>query len=202
MLEIFLKKKITKTLPNRPKILIGESRKIIIYQGALNLGRGLEYAVSAMQYLDNHLLLIVGGGDIEQQLKQQSIALQLSKKVIFTGRLPFNELAKYTKFADLGISIEENYSLNYYYALPNKLFDYIRAEIPILASELPEIKKIVAEYKIGDFIENHDPKHIAKKIEQIFAKKEQYQTWKSNLKIASAALSWENEEKALFSFFC
>jgi glycosyltransferase involved in cell wall biosynthesis len=107
-------------------------------------------------------------------------------------------LFEYTKHADLGISVEENKGLNYFYALPNKLFDYIQAEIPVLVSPFPEMKNIVNTYKIGDCIENHHPQHIAEKIKEMLTNEEQIPKWKKNLTFASKELCWELEEKKIF----
>jgi glycosyltransferase involved in cell wall biosynthesis len=91
--------------------------------------------------------------------------------------------------------------LNYYYALPNKLFDYIRAEVPVLASRLPEIEKIVDSYGIGCFIDSHDPVHIAERIHYMLSDEERRHAWKSGLRRASEALNWEQEEKVLIALF-
>ncbi len=176
-------------------------KKIILYQGALNVGRGIEYAVEAMNFVENAVLLIIGGGDIENLLKTLVQKQNLSQKVLFTGKLAFSELAYYTRKADLGLSLEENIGLNYYFALPNKLFDYIRAEIPVLVSRLPEMERVVNQYQIGDFIDNHTPKHIAEKMNFCLNNSEFRQKWKINLQKASKDLCWENEEKGFLPFF-
>ena len=125
-----------------PKNLKENTHKIIIYQGAINIGRGLKEAIEAMQYLNDFELWIIGSGDIENELKLRTKELNLPEKVKFLGRKNIEQLPEYTIQADLGISIEKNLGLNYYYALPNKIFDYIQAEIPVLCSNLPEMSNI------------------------------------------------------------
>jgi len=176
-------------------------RKIILYQGAVNIGRGIEQVIEAMQYVENAFFVIVGDGDIIYKAKKLVSDLYLKHKVYFIGKVPLNELFAYTKRAYIGISLEENIGLNYYYALPNKLFDYIRANVPVLASRLPEIENIVKTYGIGCFIENHNPEHIAEKIKFMLNSPEKIQIWKENLEKASAELCWENEEKVLKDIF-
>jgi hypothetical protein len=85
--------------------------------------------------------------------------------------------------------------------LGNKLFDYIHAEIPVLASPLVEIKKIVTNYKVGDTIENHDPRHIAKKIDQMTSDPVKIKEWKENCKFAAKELCWENEENIVLDVY-
>ena len=135
--------------------------KIILYQGALNLGRGIEAAIRAMQYLDGAELWLAGDGDLTEQLKKMVAELKLDQKVKFLGRLPLTELSQITRQADLGISLEEDLGLNYRYALPNKLFDYIQAGVPVLVSNLPEMKKIVDHYQIGAIADTHQRKELA-----------------------------------------
>ncbi len=178
-----------------------KNKNIILYQGAINIGRGIEQVIKAMQFIDNAIFLVIGDGDIASEMYKLIEKLNLDDKVIFLGKIPFHYLYNYTKIADIGISLEENIGLNYYYALPNKLFDYIRANIPILASHLPEIENIVKTYDIGCFIENHNPKHIAEKINFMLNSPGKIQIWKENLKKASLELCWENEEKVLKDIF-
>lgn len=173
-------------------------KKIIILQGAgINIDRGSEEAVEAMQWVDNAILLIVGSGDVIEQLKQMRVDLGLEEKVMITGKVPYEQLAQYTQIADLGLSFDKDTNLNYRYSLPNKLFDYIHADVPVLVSNLVEIVRIVKDYQIGDVIDSHDPKHIANKIQKCFSNKKRYFSWTKNLKKAQKELSWEIEEQKI-----
>jgi glycosyltransferase involved in cell wall biosynthesis len=174
-----------------------DAPKIILYQGALNLGRGIEAAIRAMQYIDGAELWLAGDGDLTAQLKQLVEELQLEPKVKFLGRLPIHELSKITRQASLGISLEEDLGLNYRFALPNKLFDYIQAGVPVLVSNLPEMKRIVEHYKIGAIAETHQRKDLAETIKSALFDAESNALWKKNLQIAAKELCWENEEKIL-----
>lgn len=176
-------------------------KKIILYQGAVNIGRGLEQAIKAMHFVDNAQLIIAGDGDIKKQLEELTICEKLEDKVHFTGRLTIDELEQLTPTADLGLSIEEDLGLNYRYALPNKLFDYIRAGVPVLVSNLPEMKAIVEKYKIGDISSSHDPKQLATAFKEALNNSEKRKAWKNNLRQASEELTWENEEKVLTGIF-
>jgi glycosyltransferase involved in cell wall biosynthesis len=174
-------------------------KKIIIYQGAININRGIEYMVKAMKHLDNVVLYIFGTGDIAQEIVQLISHLKLQDKVIMKGIIPLSKLHEYTKQADLGLSLEEDAGLNYRYALPNKIFDYIHAEIPVLISNLPEMKQLVLQYELGDWIESHDPKHIAQKITAMLEDKENMAFWRVNCKKAALELNWDKEKKVILS---
>ena len=120
-----------------------------------------------MKYLDDVLLLIVGGGDVLPALKKRVQELSLQEKVMFVNRQTPENLAGYTANADIGLTIDKDTNINYRFSLPNKLFDYIYAGIPVLATPLVELKNIIQHYEIGEFIENHKPEHIAETIKKM-----------------------------------
>jgi len=183
--------------PTRETDAKSESAKIILYQGALNLGRGIEAAIRAMPYLDGAVLWLAGDGDRTIQLKELVAELKLDDKVKFLGRLPLQQLHEVTRQADLGISLEEDLGLNYRFALPNKLFDYIQAGVPVLVSNLPEMRHIVEHYQIGAIAETHQRKELAESMKTALFDQEKRQIWKQNLPKAAKELCWENEEKVL-----
>ena len=176
-------------------------QKIILYQGAVNIGRGLEQAILAMHFIDNAKLIIAGGGDIKTDLENLVKKENLENIVEFTGRLSIEELAKLTPQADLGLSIEEDLGLNYRFALPNKLFDYIQAQVPVLITKLPEMAAIVNQYKIGEITESLEPRHLAAKITDALNNQEKRKVWKTNLPLAAKELTWEKEEKVIWEMF-
>lgn len=178
-----------------------KNEKIILYQGSLNIGRGLEEMIDSMKYIEDCKLQIIGDGDISDLLKARVKEQKLENKVIFLGKIPFQELMKYTVNADVGIALEENLGLNYYYALPNKLFDYIQAGVPVLISPFPEMQRIVNKYDVGTVYNHLNPEMLAKKINEIFELEKRYNNWKKNTKIAAKELCWEKEEFKLFNVY-
>jgi glycosyltransferase involved in cell wall biosynthesis len=185
---------------NLDKTLINDSRPAIIYQGALNLGRGLESAIRAMQYIPEAQLIIAGSGDKEKELHE--LATEISPQNIqFSGRLSLEELSVITMQASLGISLEEDMGLNYRYALPNKLFDYIQAQIPVVVSNLPEMKNVVEKYQIGLIAGSHDPEHLAGLFRQALFDESLRETWKDGLTTAARELNWNHERKVIEEIF-
>jgi glycosyltransferase involved in cell wall biosynthesis len=171
-----------------------------MYQGALNKGRGLIQVIKAMAYLPDKDLWLAGGGDEEQKLMSLVAEMKLDN-VKFLGRIPLEELRSITCLADAGVSVEEDMGLSYRYALPNKLFDYIQARIPVVVSNLPEIARIVKSYGIGLVVNSHDPVEIAEAIRKALTDKNLLRMWKSNLEVAAEDLNWEKEEKTILKIF-
>ena len=216
--EIYSKKygvgvKVVRNIPRKNKIKTFKSReelglpidkKILLLQGAgINIDRGAEEMVEAMKFLpDDYLFVIIGGGDVFETLKHIIADNQLENKILIKGKIPYSELVHHTYNADLGLSLDKNTSLNYQYSLPNKLFDYINYQTPVLTTNLVEIKKIVNGYKVGWIIDTHEPKHIADKIQDIFSNKIEYQEFKNNTRKASEELNWESEELVLKQIYC
>jgi glycosyltransferase involved in cell wall biosynthesis len=184
-----------------PKFKIGGGKKIIIYQGALNVGRGIELIMDAIQFLNNVVFVIAGDGDIADKLKEKTINEKLGEKVIFLGRMPLDELHQYTVQADLGMSLEENLGLNYHYALPNKLFDYIQAGVPVVVSDFPEMSRIVCEFNIGLAVNERNPEKLAIILNEMLTNEELRLNWKQNLVKASDELCWEKEKHVLVDIY-
>ncbi len=189
-----------KSIKSRQELALPENKHIIILQGTgINIHRGAEELVQAMQYLsEDYLLLIIGGGDVIENLKQMIRDLNIQNKVWLKDRMPADELYHYTANATIGISIDKPNNLNYWYSLPNKIFSYIQAHIPIISSRLPEIEKIIQTYQIGMFIEHHDPQHLAEIIHTAVHHKD-YALWKANTYKAAKELNWEREKVHLKS---
>jgi glycosyltransferase involved in cell wall biosynthesis len=186
---------------NRSKSDLGipDNKRMIILQGAgINIERGAEELIDAMTYLDNVVLYIIGSGDVWSLLEKKVSELKLQEKVKLIKKLPKVELINYTIHADLGLSIDKPTNLNYQLSLPNKVFDYIDAEVPILATRLKEIEALIIKYKIGAFIESHDPKHIANAINNAL-NSASIKAWKENTKLAKKVLNWEEERKVLIN---
>ncbi|HPR31024.1 MAG TPA: glycosyltransferase [Prolixibacteraceae bacterium] len=174
---------------------------IILYQGAVNLGRGIEEAIRAMHQVKNTRLVIIGDGDLLNECKALAEKEGLLDRVFFTGRIPFEKMPALTSRATLGLSIEKDMGLNYRFALPNKLFDYIQAGVPVLATGLPEIRAIVEGYRVGRIIDEPTPDGIANGILSMLGQAKALDEWKANCREAAGELCWEEEEKILKTLY-
>lgn len=187
---------------SKSELGIPENQFVLIFQGAgINIDRGAEEAVEAMRFLEGVILLFVGDGDVIPALKKQVETLNLTSKVLFFGKRPYHELLNFTLHADLGLTLDKDTNINYRFSLPNKVFDYMHTQTPILASNILEVRKIVEKYHIGQIVESHDPKVLAATIDAIRLNPTQLETWKSNCIIASNTENWENETRVLETFY-
>lgn len=187
----------------RKKFNISQNKKIILYQGGFAKGRGLFNLIKAMEFLpDNFILVILGNGDIKEELKKLTKELKLNKKIIFVPAVSMEELPSYTTSADLGVLPYEKVSLNNYYCLPNKIFEYMSAGLPVVASNFPELKKIIQQEKIGYVFDETNPQDIADKIRLIFADRNSYLQMKENtLKTVENKYNWQKEAQKLIKIY-
>ena len=200
--NISLKFKANEKLLSKEELGLPLDKNIIILQGAgINVDRGAEEMIEAMQFIEGAIFLIVGDGDVVPDLKNYVAVHKLSDKVIFKGRQPYMTMMNYTIHADLGLSLDKANNLNYKYALPNKLFDYIHTTTPIACSNTVEVSKIVREENAGIVISSHEPKTIAKEIQQLLDDKARLDQLKLNCKNAAQHLNWENESKKLQNIY-
>ena len=173
--------------------------KKLIYQGALNLGRGIELMIDAMAFLPDYELIICGMGNLEATLRLRNP----SEQVRFMGLLPFKELSEITATASLGFSLEEDLGMNYRLATPNKLYDYVNTGVPALVSDLPEMAYLVRTYGVGEILarEDRNPEKLAQKVKGIVENPEKWQTYHSKCLMAAQSLHWECESEKLLEIY-
>ena len=174
---------------------------ILLYQGALNAGRGIEELLIAIKDIANIQLWIAGEGDLSDQLRQVCKELAITEKVHFWGYLQPKELRALTAKATIGINILENKGLSYYYSLANKTFDYIHAGIPAIHSNFPEYQLLNAQYEIGVLVDDLSPRTLKKAILQLIEDRDYYEKLQQNCVIAAQSLNWEKEEQRLIALY-
>ncbi len=175
-------------------------QNFIIYQGALNKGRGLENLMLAMENIDAQLY-IAGEGDLSKELRSFASVLPHSKKIRFLGYVRPSELKKYTLQAALGVNFIENMGLSYYYSLSNKFFDYIHAGLPQITMNYPEYKKLNDQYNVSILLDDLEPPTIANAIDNLISDDHLYTKLKNNTVIAAKELNWQMEELTLIQFY-
>ena len=174
--------------------------KFILYQGALNEGRGLEHLIDAMRDIDCTLKL-AGEGDLSEQLRNRVKAQGLEHKVSFTGYVQPNDLKKLTAEAYIGINLVENIGLSYYYSLSNKFFDYIHAGIPQVCIGFPEYEKLNEKYDVAVLTKDCSKDEISAAVNRLLMDENLYQKLQKNCEVCTRDLNWQKEEKKLLNLY-
>ena len=178
------------------KFGLEDHAKVVLFQGGLSLNRNLEKLVESMAYVRNPLinLVILGDGPLKSLLQSITIKHNLSKKVYFHQAVTQEELLDYTSCADLGIIPYQATCLNNYYCTPNKLFEFIAAEIPILSAKLPSIENILNQFQIGLTADFASSSQISHALDSLFENEQILKKYKSNLNKASKEIVWEDKK--------
>jgi glycosyltransferase involved in cell wall biosynthesis len=177
-----------------------QTENYILYQGALNMGRGLEPLMEAMAGIDS-VLYIAGEGDLSAELRQFANSLPHKDKIRFLGYIRPNELRLYTAKAKIGVNLVEHLGLSYYYSLSNKFFDYIHACIPQVTMNFPEYKRLNDKHEVALLIDKPDSQLISNAINTLLQDETKYQQLKHNAAVAKNTLNWQEESKVLLNIY-
>lgn len=179
----------------RKKYNIPKEYLILLYQGVLLKGRGISIIINALKELQRVYLIIIGEGEQKENFKKLAVNLNVQDRVIFAGAFTQSELINYTAGADVGLALIENISISYYHALPNKLFEYMMAELPVIVSNLPQMKKIVEDYNVGEVVDIEKGESIVPIIQKWQENPTLLNEYKKNCKAAVKELNWQEEFK-------
>ena len=177
----------------RKKYNIDQNRLILIYQGVILLGRGLKQIIEVVSRLPKTALIIFGEGEQKNNFIELANKLNVSERIIFAGSIDQKELINYTAGGDVGLSLIENISISYYHALPNKLFEYIMAGLPVLCSDLPQMKAIIEKYNVGESINMNNDENIFSALNKWCENPNLLDTYRKNCTIATKELNWQEE---------
>ncbi len=185
----------------RAALHLPEDKAVVILQGGgINKDRGAEELIAASKYMPDVFIVILGGGDQMEQLKVLAKDAVARGRMLFVPRQSYENMMAYTVLADLGLSLEKATNMNMELSLPNKVFEYIQARIPVLSTSLREKKRLIETYGVGELIEDISPPLLAQKIKEMLTGESKRVYWKKQLDIASGELCWEHEKKKLIAF--
>jgi glycosyltransferase involved in cell wall biosynthesis len=216
--ELYLKKhfmhsipySIIKNLP--PKVELQESNKLrktlgiaqdkllLLYQGWVLEGRGLNTLIETMPHIDSATLVIIGDGNYLQKLKAKATELNLDSKVYFTGFVDYDVLLTYTMSADVGVVLFENSSISYQNALPNKLFEFIQCGLPVIATNQKTISKIVESESLGISLSSLNKEALTNAINEL-SDSNKRETYKENVLKVRDKYSYETQEVEILKIF-
>lgn len=190
-----------KEIRSKQDLGIPDNKFLIIIQGAgINIDRGAEEAIEAMKNIDA-ALMIVGSGDVIEQLKHRVNELNLGKKVLFFGKKPYDVMMNYTFHADIGLTLDKSTNLNYKFSLPNKVFDYMHTNTPIIATNIVEVAKVVTANKIGIVLDEFTIETLTSNIQNLIDHPNKLLQFKTNCKIAAEKENWEKETRILSEIY-
>jgi len=182
----------------REKLGLEVSQRIFLYQGMLGKGRGIEVLLHAFEARKSSdaILVFMGFGALKGLIEEYA---SRNKNIYFVPAVSYTEIPLYTGSADVGVNSVEPTCLSYAYSLPNKLFEYIQSEIPVLTNPLPDCSALVKEFQVGRVIPSWNVNSINEVIDDML--KEDLSLYQSHLKSAKKILNWEVEEQVLISAY-
>ena len=173
---------------------------LLMYHGFVTSGRGVENAIKTAAKFDDVGVIVLGhisGGDYRKSLDRLIQKEGMENKVLFHDAVPHSELSDYIGAMDLSTILSDIPGKSYYYGLPNKFFESIQSLVPIISTDLPEIKRIVDQYEIGLTCPVGDIETAVNCIRKLREDSHLYEQMKRNLLEAKNDLCWENEKERL-----
>lgn len=185
----------------REELKLRQPWPIIVYQGGVQSGRGLERLARVAADVPNAYFVFVGGGRLEGSLRSIVFELGLEERVHFIPTVPLAELPSYTASADIGVQPIENTCLNHYTTDSNKLFEYVQAGLPVVASDLPEIRRVVRAHDLGLLIPAGNSEALTMALNELVADEGKRKYYATQSRKAAAVLNWESQEHELLALY-
>ncbi len=174
---------------------LGITSPIFVHLGQMKAQRGGPILLEALRRVDSVHLAFLGYGSEMNRMRDLARTHGLTERVHFLEPVSPDAIRDTIRDADVGITMLEDTCLNHRYALPNKLFDYIHAGLPVLGADLPEIRAVIARHDIGMTASPNHPEHVAEAMKAMLDAQKQSR-WRANIPAARQAYSWE--EASLF----
>jgi len=182
----------------REKLGLKNDQRVFLYQGMLGKGRGIEVLLNAFEAREaaDAVIVFMGFGALKEQIEGYAWD---HENIFFVPAVSYTEIPLYTGSADVGVNSVEPTCLSYKYSLPNKLFEYIQSEIPVLTNPLPDCAALVNEFQVGRVISSWDVNSINDVIDDML--KADLSIYQDSLRAAKKILNWEVEEQVLLSAY-
>ena len=178
------------------------SKPVMLHQGRLTAFRGFEQFLETLALLPEAAGVMVGSGPSEHSLRELAARLGLGSRVAFIPQVPWQDLLSYTADADLGFSISQGNNENSILALPNKLFEYLMAGVPVVASDFPALREHVDAANVGILVPPNDPPEIARRIREVLSVPNRLQEMRQNaLTVSQTKYNWEAQSQGLTDIY-
>lgn len=181
------------------KLGLPAETKVALYIGYITGGRGTAQTIMAARHLpDDIVVAFLGGGRLLEEKRALARELNLTHKVFFLGHVPQTRIPDFAESATCGLCLIQKTCLSYYYSLPNKLFQYMAAGLPIVCSDFPDMRRVVEGWGLGVAVDPADPEAIAEGIQRICHDQQAYESMRANcIRAMTEELNWEAEKKKL-----
>ncbi len=178
----------------RAELDIPDDCPILLYQGGIQYGRGLDVLVKAIPQIKRGIVVFIGDGRFKPELLKLIKEVGVEDRVRLVGMVPLAKLSAYTVNAYLGFQILNNVCFNHYSAASNKLFEYIMAGVPVVAADFPEFRNVVKGYDVGVLVDSHEPKSIADAVNFLLDDEDYRNVLSQNCYQAAKELNWNNHK--------
>jgi glycosyltransferase involved in cell wall biosynthesis len=188
----------------RKALNIPSDKKIILYVGSFTFNRGLEELIQSLSLLEDCVLVLMGYSQDQQyfrKLKDLVRSNGISQRIFFFGPVASEEVIDYSASADIGVAPIKNAGLSYYYCLPNKLFEYLSAGIPVVGSWFPELRKVINGFRVGETFDPESPMEIAESIKSVLQDPEKYKRMTQKTRQAAKVFNWQRESRKLLGIY-
>jgi glycosyltransferase involved in cell wall biosynthesis len=183
---------------SRAAVGLPDQARVFLYQGLMARGRGLPLVVRAFQALpgDDLALLLVGFGPLRDELAQLAAG---DPRIQVLDAVPPDELAPLTRAADVGLSVIEPVSLSYEYCMPNKLFEYVQAGLPVIVSPTREQSGFVTRHGVGEVVRELTVEGVREAMRRVLSTPREL--WRVRCAACSDAVSWEREADRMLDVY-
>jgi glycosyltransferase involved in cell wall biosynthesis len=185
----------------RDELKLPEAFPIILYQGGLGKGRGLHLLVTAASKIKRAYFVVLGGGPLEQELRVHVRELKLQDRFHFIPTVALKDLPAYTASADIGVQPLEHSCFNHFSTDSNKLFEYVMGGLAIVASDLPEIRRVMKQYGLGLLIPPGDAGSLTNALTLMVESNTERERYRDAARDASSKLTWEAQEGQLLALY-
>ncbi len=178
------------------------SAPLILHQGASALDRGCEALIASLPHLPGAHVVFLGGGEKPylDSLRDVAESTGVAERVHFVPSVVPEELLAHTRQADVGTTLLEDNCENHRLALPNKVFEYIAAGVPVVSNDLPELRALIEEHQVGSTVAIHDAEALARALEGAILKRGDAGL-AARLERTTRELSWERERSRLTGLY-
>lgn len=180
---------------------LGPHNRILLYSGGIAPGRGVGPTLKAIALLPEDIHMVFLGPGQSDEIDEFQRNSPHGSRVHCLKPVPYDEIVPTVSSADVGLSLIQNTNLSYYLGVPNKLFEYMMAGLPAVASDFPEMGRVMRDVNFGELVDPEDPRQIADAVLRILSDPQKYEQYRQNALSGRRKYCWENEVGKLLAAY-